>query len=105
MPPPTDQLTFDIAIVGLGPVGATLANILGQYELSTIILERDPETHHLPRAVAFDDEVMRIFQSIELANEINAIVEVVRERILWTRTGKFWLIGRDLRRSDLMVGS
>ena len=76
MIPPTDQLSFDIAIVGLGPVGATLANILGQYELSTIILERDPETHHLPRAVAFDDEVMRIFQSIELANQINEIVEV-----------------------------
>ena len=76
MVPPTDQLTFDIAIVGLGPVGATLANILGQYELSTIILERDPETYHLPRAVAFDDEVMRIFQSIELVNQINEIVEV-----------------------------
>ena len=76
MVPPKDQLTFDIAIVGLGPVGATLANILGQYELSTIILERDPATYHLPRAVAFDDEVMRIFQSIELANQINEIVEV-----------------------------
>jgi 3-(3-hydroxy-phenyl)propionate hydroxylase len=60
----------------LGPVGATLTNILEQYELSKIILERDPATYHMPRAVAFDDEVIRIFQSIELANEINAIVEV-----------------------------
>ena len=54
-------LTCDIAIIGLGPVGATLANILGQYRVSTIIFERDTATYLLPRAVAFDNEVMRIF--------------------------------------------
>jgi len=69
-------LTCDVAIIGLGPVGATLANILGQYGISTIIFERDAAPYHLPRAVAFDDEVMRIFQSIGLAANINEIVEV-----------------------------
>ena len=71
-----DLSNYDIAIIGLGPVGATLANILGQHEISTVVIEQDAAPHHLPRAVAFDDEVMRIFQSINLAQPINDIVDV-----------------------------
>ena len=70
MTPSIGPPTFEIAIIGLGPVGAALANILGQYEISTAVIERDAAPYHLPRAVAFDDEVMRIFQSIELAKPI-----------------------------------
>lgn len=61
---------FDVAIVGYGPVGATLANLLGQLGVSTAVLEREGAAYHLPRAVHFDDEVMRVFQSIGLADEI-----------------------------------
>ena len=57
----------DVAIVGLGPVGATLANLLGQAGISTLVLEREAAAYHLPRAVHFDDEVMRIFQAIGCA--------------------------------------
>ncbi len=56
----------EVAIVGLGPVGCALANLLGQYDISTVILERESAAYHLPRAVALDDEVMRIFQSMGL---------------------------------------
>ena len=31
----------DVAIVGYGPVGATLANLLGQSGISTLVLERE----------------------------------------------------------------
>ncbi|WP_029005265.1 bifunctional 3-(3-hydroxy-phenyl)propionate/3-hydroxycinnamic acid hydroxylase [Azorhizobium doebereinerae] len=65
---PAEQ--FDIVIVGLGPVGATLANLLGMQGLSTLVLERETEAYHLPRAVHFDDEVMRVFQTIGLAEAI-----------------------------------
>jgi 3-(3-hydroxy-phenyl)propionate hydroxylase len=65
---------FDVAIVGLGPVGATLANLLGLRGLRVLVLEREDEGYPLPRAVHFDDECMRVFQSIELANEVAAIV-------------------------------
>ena len=34
---------FDVAIVGYGPVGATLANLLGLYGCRTVVLERDRE--------------------------------------------------------------
>lgn len=63
---------FDVAIVGLGPVGATLANLLGQSGVKTLVLEREHACYHLPRAVHFDDEVMRTFQAIGLAEKIAA---------------------------------
>lgn len=60
----------DVAIIGYGPVGATLANILGQAGLDVVVLEREAAAYHLPRAVHFDDEVMRVFQGIGLAEAI-----------------------------------
>lgn len=60
----------DVVIVGLGPVGATLANLLGLCGVRTLVLEREAQTYHLPRAVHFDDEVMRIFETIGLSDRI-----------------------------------
>lgn len=64
------QPDHDVVIVGLGPTGATLANILGEYGLDVLVLEREAGVYPLPRAVHFDDEVMRVFQSIGLAEGI-----------------------------------
>jgi len=61
-----------VAIVGCGPVGALLANLLGHAGLSVDIYDRDREIHALPRAVHFDGEVMRIFQAAGLADEVAA---------------------------------
>ncbi len=66
----------DIAIVGLGPVGAALANLLGCLGLRVDVFERDRAAYALPRAVHFDDEVMRVFQTIGLAEEIAADTHV-----------------------------
>jgi 3-(3-hydroxy-phenyl)propionate hydroxylase len=61
---------FDVAVVGAGPVGATLLNLLGVHGLRAVGIEREPAAAHSPRAGAFDGEVMRIFQSAGLAGEI-----------------------------------
>ncbi|WP_375314161.1 bifunctional 3-(3-hydroxy-phenyl)propionate/3-hydroxycinnamic acid hydroxylase [Bradyrhizobium sp. A5] len=61
---------FDVVIVGRGPVGATLANLLGLCGVRTLVLEREARTWHLPRAVHFDDECMRVFQTIGLADAV-----------------------------------
>jgi 3-(3-hydroxy-phenyl)propionate hydroxylase len=63
----------DVAIVGLGPVGATLANLLGLAGVSVIALERDAGIYPLPRAVHFDGEVMRVFHSLGLEAEVEAV--------------------------------
>jgi len=62
----------DVAITGFGPVGATLANLLGQCGVSVVVLEREFSACQLPRAVHFDDEVMRVFQAIGLADQIES---------------------------------
>ncbi|HZR72302.1 bifunctional 3-(3-hydroxy-phenyl)propionate/3-hydroxycinnamic acid hydroxylase [Bradyrhizobium sp.] len=62
--------TFDVVIVGRGPVGSTLANLLGLCGLRTLVLEREAKAYHLPRAVHFDDECMRVFQTIGLGEAI-----------------------------------
>ncbi len=68
----TSALSPDVAILGYGPVGALLANLLGQAGLSVAVYERGTAIYALPRAVHFDGEVMRIFQSVGLAEKIAA---------------------------------
>ena len=53
-----------------GPVGASLANLLGLSGLKTVVLEREPSVYHLPRAVALDGEGMRLVQTMGLADEL-----------------------------------
>jgi len=68
----TQSNLYDVVIVGYGPVGATLANLLVQQGLSVAILEREGGVYHLARAGHFDAEVMRVFQSIGVADEVEA---------------------------------
>jgi 3-(3-hydroxy-phenyl)propionate hydroxylase len=66
----------EVAIIGCGPVGAMLANLLGLQGISTLVLEREAAVYNLPRAVHFDDEVMRLFQTVGLAEKMQALVHV-----------------------------
>ena len=54
---------FDVAIIGYGPVGATLANLLGQDGWRVALIEASAEIFPIPRAVHIDDEAQRIFQA------------------------------------------
>ena len=64
------KLTTDISIVGCGPVGATLANLLADYGYSVAILEKETEIYRAPRAVHLDDEVVRIFQAVGILDDL-----------------------------------
>jgi 3-(3-hydroxy-phenyl)propionate hydroxylase len=66
-------LEADVAILGLGPVGATLANQLGAAGLDVVVIERESAIFPLPRAIHFDGETMRVFQSLGLRAEVEAI--------------------------------
>ena len=63
-------MTFDVGIVGYGPVGAMLANMLGRHGLTVALFEREAAQYALPRAAHFDGEIMRIFQSVGLADDM-----------------------------------
>lgn len=63
-------LTTDVLIVGAGPVGLTLANLLGTYGIRALVVERDADLLPYTRAVGMDDESMRIFQATGLAERV-----------------------------------
>lgn len=69
---------FDVAICGLGPTGATLANLLSICGLSVLALDREKDVYPFPRAVHCDDEVMRILQWVGIADEFSERVFVNR---------------------------
>lgn len=60
----------DVLIVGLGPVGATLAGLLCDAGMSVVAVEKDLDVYPLPRAAHFDHEIMRIFQRLGVAGEV-----------------------------------
>jgi 3-(3-hydroxy-phenyl)propionate hydroxylase len=62
----TSSETYDVAVIGYGPTGATAANLLGQLGLKVLVIERDPDIYNRARAISTDEEVMRIWQSIGL---------------------------------------
>jgi 2-polyprenyl-6-methoxyphenol hydroxylase-like FAD-dependent oxidoreductase len=69
---------YDVAIIGYGPTGMTLAALLGQMGHRVVVLERYTELYNLPRAACFDDEIMRTFQKLGLVEQIGRGAEVQR---------------------------
>ncbi len=66
----TEEKNYDVAIVGYGPSGATAANLLGQLGLIVVVLERGPDIFGRARAISIDEEVLRIWQSVGLAEQL-----------------------------------
>jgi 3-(3-hydroxy-phenyl)propionate hydroxylase len=60
----------DVVVVGAGPVGLTLANILGLQGVRTLVAEERDTLIDYPRGVGLDDEALRTFQSIGLVEQI-----------------------------------
>ena len=58
------SIKTDIAIIGAGPTGLMLSNLLGMHGIKTTILERRESPFTEPRAIAFDPETLRLFQTI-----------------------------------------
>ncbi len=56
----------DVLLVGLGPVGAALANLLGRYDVRVLVIDRATEVFPKPRAIALDNEALRILQLVGL---------------------------------------
>src|SRR5262249_49799420 len=65
----------DVAIVGYGPVGQTLAILLGQRGWNVGVFEKQPVAYPLPRAVHFDHEVARILQAAGVADRLATMTE------------------------------
>ena len=64
------QPEVQVAIIGSGPIGSLLGNMLGRRGISVRIYEKQPTPFGLPRAIHFDGEAMRAFQSAGLAEQV-----------------------------------
>jgi 3-(3-hydroxy-phenyl)propionate hydroxylase len=52
----------DVLLVGLGPVGAAAANLLGRHGVRTLAIDKATSIYTAPRAIVLDNEALRILQ-------------------------------------------
>src|SRR5471032_168277 len=66
LPPatPREVLRTDVLVVGLGPVGAAMANMLVRQGVRVLAIDKALEPFDKPRAIALDNEALRILQSL-----------------------------------------
>lgn len=62
----------DVLVVGAGPCGILLANLLGVYGTRTVVIDRELDVIEYPRAVGIDDESLRSCQTIGMVDQVLA---------------------------------
>ncbi len=90
---------FDIAIVGLGPVGALAAILFAEAGLTVAAIERDEEVYRLPRAVNLDGELIRALQRVGRGQAVQDLMQAVRpgDRAGFANSKREWLFGQPFR--------
>ncbi len=83
-------------VVGLGPVGAVAACLLGQAGLRTLVVERTEAVWDKPRAIAIDHEIMRLLQNIGVAEAVLPFTAP------FTASEHFGAAGQLIRRVDMV---
>ncbi len=63
--------SFPVIIVGAGPTGLMLGNLLGMAGIETLILERNAGLSDCPKAIALDDEGLRVCQAVGLGEAVS----------------------------------
>jgi 2-polyprenyl-6-methoxyphenol hydroxylase-like FAD-dependent oxidoreductase len=89
--------SYDVAIVGYGPVGQLLATLLGQRGHHAVVIERYADIYPMPRAVHFDHEVARILQAVDIRSDTNPIIEPYDNWYEWRNAARETLLEVDWR--------
>ena len=87
--------TYTVGIVGFGPVGAMVANLMGRAGVRTLVIDRTPEIFPKPRAIALDHEILRAFDNIGILDRIRPYLEP------FTASEHFGVDGQLIRRIDM----
>lgn len=61
---------YPVIVIGSGPIGLTLTNLLGTLGIQTLVVERNATTVQEPRAVSIDDESLRTMQAAGVVTEV-----------------------------------
>jgi 3-(3-hydroxy-phenyl)propionate hydroxylase len=62
-----------VVVIGAGPTGVTVATLLAQYGVDSLVLDRWSTVYPQPRAVHLDDEIYRIVARLGVADDFAAI--------------------------------
>lgn len=79
----------DVLIIGNGPVGATLAALLGRYGVQTLVIDKVHDILLMPRAIALDNEALRILQLAGLAEDAFEKIVIPEVRMHCPMVGQF----------------
>ena len=60
-----NHYSTDVVIVGCGPTGALLANLLGEAGVNVLVIDKAHGVLEIPRAVHIDGETMRVIQAAD----------------------------------------
>ena len=84
------DVDVDVVIIGLGPTGATAANLLGQRGITTAVIERDISIYPRQRAIASDEDAHRVWQGLGLFDDMLATMSA-DVRVHFKHGGKTFL--------------
>lgn len=79
---------YEVAIIGLGPVGATLAGLLGANGIKVLGIDAAADIYDQPRAIGMDQEVMRVFQHLGVTDDLAPFISEYKPSEYQTATGE-----------------
>ena len=79
----------DVLLIGYGPVGACIAALLGRYGVNTLVIDRLSEILLIPRAIALDNEALRVLQMAGLDDSAFARIAIPEVRMHSPWLGQF----------------
>ncbi|HBO6052677.1 bifunctional 3-(3-hydroxy-phenyl)propionate/3-hydroxycinnamic acid hydroxylase [Pseudomonas aeruginosa] len=79
----------DVLVIGNGPVGATLTALLGRYGVQTLAVDKVHDILLMPRAIALDNEALRILQLAGLAEDAFDKIVIPDVRMHCPMVGQF----------------
>jgi len=79
----------DVLVVGFGPVGAAIANLLGLYGVSAMVVDKAEKIFMAPRAIALDNEALRVLQLAGLEESDFGKIAIPFVRMLSPYLGEF----------------
>jgi 3-(3-hydroxy-phenyl)propionate hydroxylase len=71
----------DVLVVGMGPVGAALAQLLNRQGTRALVIDKAREVFTAPRAIALDNEALRVLQMCGLEEDAFAKVAIPEVRM------------------------
>jgi 3-(3-hydroxy-phenyl)propionate hydroxylase len=96
-----DGNDYDVLIVGLGPVGATVANLLGRHGVRTLVVDKADGIFMAPRAIALDNEALRVLQMAGLEDDGFDKVRIPRVRMCSPLFGEYAVAETDKEVDEL----